>query len=45
MIKNIYGMAKGFTVKRAFSMLGGKINKEQMLEINAILNKVKKPKK
>ncbi len=45
MIKNVYGMAKGFTVKRAFSMLGGKINKEQMLEINAILNKVKKPKK
>ncbi len=45
MIKNIYGMAKGFTLKRAFSMLGGKISKEQMLEINAILNKVKKPKK
>ena len=45
MIKNIYAMAKGFTLKRAFSMLGGKVKKEQMLEINAILNKVKKPKK
>ena len=45
MIKNVYGMAKGFTVKRAFSMIGGKISKEQMLEVNAILNKVKKPKK
>ena len=45
MIKNVYGMAKGFTVKRIFSMLGGKFTKEQMLEINAMLNKVKKPKK
>lgn len=45
MIKNVYGMAKGFTVKRAFSMLGGKFTKEQILEINAMLNKVKKPKK
>lgn len=45
MIKNVYGMAKGFTVKRAFSMMGGKFTKEQILEINAMLNKVKKPKK
>jgi len=45
MIKNVYGMAKGFTVKRVFSMLGGKFTKEQILEINAMLNKVKKPKK
>ncbi len=45
MIKNIYGMAKGFTVKRVFSMLGGKFTKEQILEINAMLNKVKKPAK
>ncbi|MBQ8502714.1 MAG: glycoside hydrolase family 2 protein [Clostridia bacterium] len=45
MIKNIYGMAKGFTVKRVFSMLGGKFTKEQILEVNAMLNKVKKPKK
>ncbi len=45
MIKNVYGMAKGFTVKRVFSMLGGKFTKEQILEINTMLNKVKKPKK
>ncbi len=45
MIKNVYGMAKGFTVKRIFSMLGGKFTKEQILEINAMLNKVKKPAK
>ncbi len=45
MIKNLYSMAKGFTIKRIFSMLGGKFTKEQILEINAILNKVKKPKK
>ena len=45
MIKNVYGMAKGFTVKRIFSMLGGKFTKEQILEINTMLNKVKKPAK
>ncbi len=45
MLKNFYGMAKGFTVKRAFSMMGGKFSKEQILEINTMLNKVKKPKK
>ncbi len=45
MLKNIYGMAKGFTVKRACSMLGGALTKEQILEINAKLNKVKAPKK
>lgn len=45
MIKNVYSMAKGFTVKRAFSMMGGKFSKEQILEINAMLNKVKKPRK
>ena len=45
MLKNIYGMAKGFTVKRACSMLGGALSKEQILEINAKLNKVKAPKK
>ncbi len=44
-IKNIYAMAKGFTIKRVFSMLGGKFTKEQILEVNAALNKVKKPKK
>ena len=45
MIKNVYAMAKGFTIKRVFSMLGGAFTKETILEINAILNKVKKPKK
>ncbi len=45
MLKNIYGMAKGFTIKRVFSMLGNGFTKEQILGINAQLNKVKKPKK
>ena len=45
MLKNIYGMAKGFTVKRAISMLGGTFTKEQILDLNARLNKVKAPKK
>ena len=45
MLKNFYGMAKGFTVKRACSMLGGALTKEQILEINTKLNKVKAPKK
>jgi beta-galactosidase len=45
MIKNIYGMAKGFTIKRACSMLGNTFTKEQILDINARLNKVKAPKK
>ena len=44
MIKSMYGMVKGFTVKRAFMMLGGKFSKEQILEVNAMLNKVKKKK-
>ena len=43
MLKNIYGMAKGFTIKRVFSMLGNGFTKEQILDINAQLNKVKKP--
>ncbi len=43
MLKGLYDMASGFTVKRVFSMIGnGKITKEQILEVNAILNKVKK---
>ena len=45
MIKNIYAMAKGFTIKRTCSMLGNTFTKEQILEINARLNKVKAPKK
>ncbi len=45
MLKNVYQMAKGFTIKRVFSMLGGSFTKEQILELNAKLNKVKAPKK
>ena len=45
MLKNVYGMAKGFTIKRVFSMLGGSFTKEQILELNAKLNKVKAPEK
>lgn len=35
-------MAKGFALRRAFSMLGGKFTKEQILGINKKLNKIKK---
>ncbi len=42
MIKSLYGMVKGFTIKRAFMMLGNKFTKEQILEVNAMLNKIKK---
>ena len=45
MLKNIYGMAKGFTIKRTFSMIGNGFTKEEILGLNASLNKVKKPKK
>ncbi len=45
MLKNVYGMAKGFTIKRCLSMTGNMFSKEQILEINAKLNKVKMPKK
>ena len=45
MLKNVYKMAKGFTIKRVFSMLGGSFTKEQILELNAKLNKIKAPKK
>ena len=40
--KTMIDMLKGFTVKRGLMMLGGKFTKEQILEINAMLNKVKK---
>lgn len=43
MINMAVSMGKGFTVKRVVSMLGGKFTKEQILKMNAILNKVKKP--
>lgn len=37
-------IAKGFTIKRIFMMLGGKFTKEQILGINKSLNRIKKPK-
>ncbi len=42
MLNSLYGMVKGFTVKRTFSMTGNKFSKEQILEVNAMLNKIKK---
>ena len=41
--KDVLKMGYGFTVKRVISMLNGKFTKEQILKINEILNKVKKP--
>ncbi len=43
--KSMLQLAKGFPVKRAFMMMGSKFTKEQILEINAMLNKIKKPTK
>lgn len=40
--KAMIEMAKGFTLKRIFSMVGGKFTKEQILSINKKLNRVKK---
>ena len=44
--KEIIEMASGFTVKRVFSMVGmlgiDPLTKEEMLEINRKLNKVRK---
>ena len=42
--KQMIEMGKGFTVKRALTMASGMFTKEQILEFNAILNKIKKPK-
>ena len=42
MIQSLLGMVKGFTVKRTFSMTGNKFSKEQILEVNAMLNNIKK---
>ena len=42
--RTMIDMAKGFTVKRVFSMLGGKFQKEEILALNRKLNKIKKPK-
>ena len=43
--KNIIEMGKGFSVKRVCMMAGGLFTKEQILEINARLNKIKKKQK
>lgn len=40
--KTMIEMGMGFTIKRVLMMLGGKFTKEQILEINSMLNKVKK---
>ena len=40
--KTMLEIAKGFTLKRALMMLGGKLTKEQILSINSMLNKIKK---
>lgn len=40
--KTMFEMAKGFSLKRAFTMLGGKFTKEQVLGINKKLNRIKK---
>ena len=43
--KSLIDMGKGFTVKRVCIMAGGLFTKEQILEINAKLNKIKKKQK
>ncbi len=40
--KTMIEIAKGFALKRAFSMLGAKFTKEQILGLNKKLNKIKK---
>ncbi len=42
MIKGAYQMISGFSIKRACSMAKGLLTKEELLAINAKLNKVKK---
>ena len=42
--KTMIEMAKGFTLRRALMMLGGKVSKEDNLKINDMLNKIKKKK-
>ena len=43
--KSMIEMGKGFSVKRVCMMAGGLFTKEQILEINASLNKIKKKQK
>ena len=40
--KTMIDIAKGFALKRAFSMLGVKFTKEQILNLNKRLNRIKK---
>lgn len=40
--KTLIEMGKGFSIKRVFMMAGGMFTKEQILEVNAALNKIKK---
>ncbi|MCD7723428.1 MAG: glycoside hydrolase family 2 protein [Clostridiales bacterium] len=42
--KTMIDMAKGFSLKRAFSMAGNLFSKEQIISINKKLNNIKKPK-
>ena len=42
--KTMLELVKGFTLKRALMMLGGRVGKEDILKINAMLNKIKKKK-
>jgi hypothetical protein len=46
---DMMSMMNGFTVLRLFTLMGGmmdvKFTKEQLLDINAKLNKIKAPKK
>lgn len=43
--KTMFELAMGFSIKRVFMMLGGNFKKEDILKLNASLNKIKKPKK
>ncbi len=40
--KSLIEMAKGFTVKRALTMIGANLAKEQIISLNESLNKIKK---
>ena len=42
MIKSLFGMISGFSIKRTATMVKGIFTKEDLLEINAKLNKIKK---
>ena len=42
MIKSLFGMISGFSIKRSATMVKGIFTKEELLSINAKLNKIKK---